>query len=129
MLFITAYLFCNGFQDYKFERISSVLGDVKMTVTQIKAGKQHNAIPAEVELVVDVRVNECYTNEEIVQTLQENTPCSSIIPRSTRLNSSSIPLDHELVKAGIELGRTTLWFTNAFRPSDINMPFFKIRSR
>jgi acetylornithine deacetylase len=94
------------FQDYKFERTSSVLGDVKMTVTQIKAGKQHNAIPGEVELVVDVRVNECYTNEEIVQTLQENAPCSSIIPRSTRLNSSSIPLEHELVKAGTELGRT-----------------------
>jgi acetylornithine deacetylase len=95
------------FQDYKFDRTSTVLGDVKMTITQIKAGKQHNAIPAEVELVVDVRVNECYTNEEIVQTLQEDAPCLSIIPRSTRLNSSFIPLDHELVKAGTELGRTT----------------------
>ena len=48
------------FQEYKFEKKSPVLGDVKMTVTQIKAGKQHNAVPAEVELVIDVRVNDRY---------------------------------------------------------------------
>jgi acetylornithine deacetylase len=83
------------------------LGDVKMTVTQINAGKQHNAVPADVNLVVDVRVNDKYSNEEIVDILQKESPCDSIIPRSLRLNSSSIPLDHDLVKAGLELGRTT----------------------
>ncbi|MGC1632497.1 MAG: peptidase dimerization domain-containing protein, partial [Gelidibacter sp.] len=95
------------FKDYKFEKVSPVLGEVKLTVSQIKAGKQHNAVPAEVDLVVDVRVNDCYTNEEIVAILQKESPCSSIIPRSLRLNSSSIPIDHALVKAGIALGRTT----------------------
>ena len=78
-----------------------------MTVTQIHAGMQHNAVPADVSLVIDVRVNDKYTNKEIVDILQKESPCTSITPRSLRLNSSSIPLDHDLVKAGLELGRTT----------------------
>ena len=95
------------FKDYKFEKVSAVLGEVKLTVSKIKAGKQHNAVPAEVDLVIDVRVNDCYTNAEIVSILQKESPCSSIIPRSLRLNSSSIPKEHALVKAGIALGRET----------------------
>jgi acetylornithine deacetylase len=95
------------FNNYRFERVSAVLGAVKMTVSQIQAGKQHNAIPAHVDLVIDVRVNDCYTNQEIVAILQNEAPCDSITPRSTRLNSSSIPMEHELVQAGIALGRTT----------------------
>ncbi|MDP5081676.1 MAG: M20 family metallo-hydrolase [Winogradskyella sp.] len=95
------------FRDYRFEKKSPVLGDVKMTVTQIKAGKQHNAVPSEVELVIDVRVNDKYTNQEIADILTKNSPCSSINPRSLRLNSSSIPIHHDLVKAGIAIGRET----------------------
>ena len=95
------------FQDYRFEKTSEVLGAVKMTVTQINGGNQHNAVPAEVDLVVDVRVNDCYSNQEIVDILQKKSPCHSIVPRSTKLNSSSIPLDHELVKAGVAMGRST----------------------
>lgn len=95
------------FKDYKFEKVSPVLGEVKLTVSQIHAGKQHNAVPAEVDLVIDVRVNDCYTNAEIVEILQKESPCSSIVPRSLRLNSSSIPKDHALVQAGIALGRDT----------------------
>lgn len=95
------------FKDYKFDRPSPSLGDVKMTVTQIQAGVQHNAIPSEVNLVVDVRVTDAYDNEEIVKILQETSPCDSIIPRSTRLNSSGISKDHELVQAGIKLGMST----------------------
>ncbi len=95
------------FQNYEFEKQSDVLGPVKMTVTQINAGKQHNAVPAEVDLVIDVRVNDKYTNTEIVEILKKEAPCSSIEPRSLRLNSSSIPVTHELVKAGIALGRKT----------------------
>ncbi|MDX1470447.1 MAG: M20/M25/M40 family metallo-hydrolase, partial [Flavobacteriaceae bacterium] len=95
------------FKEYRFEKSSKTLGDVKMTVTQIKGGKQHNAIPAEVYLVIDVRVNDCYTNQEIVDILEKDSPCSTIKARSLRLNSSSIPMDHPLVLAGIELGRKT----------------------
>ena len=93
------------FHEFTFEKTSSVLGDVKMTVTQINAGKQHNAVPANVHLVVDVRVNDAYTNKEVVDILQKEAPCSEIIPRSLRLNSSSIPEKHPLVQAGIKLGR------------------------
>ena len=95
------------FKDVKFDKTSKALGDVKLTVTQINAGKQHNVVPADVELVIDVRVNDKYTNAEIAEFLQKNAPCSSIVPRSLHLNSSSIPIDHPLVKAGIALGRTT----------------------
>ncbi|REE27564.1 acetylornithine deacetylase [Winogradskyella pacifica] len=95
------------FKDYQFARNSPVLGDVKMTVTQINAGKQHNAVPAEVDLVIDVRVNDKYTNQQIEEILIRKSPCTSIKARSLRLNSSSIPINHELVEAGIELGRET----------------------
>jgi acetylornithine deacetylase len=95
------------FKDYTFDRSSNSLGDVKITVTQINAGKQHNAVPANVKLVVDVRVNDKYSNQEIVDILQKEAPCDSIIPRSIKLNSSSIPVNHDLVKAGIAIGRTT----------------------
>lgn len=94
-------------QEFKFEKKSPLLGDVKMTVTQINGGRQHNAIPAEVALVIDVRVNDKYTNQEISDILVKNAPCSSINARSLRLNSSSIPISHPLVLAGVELGRET----------------------
>jgi acetylornithine deacetylase len=95
------------FKDYEFDRSSNALGDVKLTVTQINAGKQHNAVPASVDLVIDVRVNDKYTNREIANILQNEAPCASITPRSLNLNSSSIPVEHELVQAGIAMGRET----------------------
>ena len=95
------------FENYQFDKESEVLGKVKMTVTQINAGKQHNAVPAEVNFVVDVRVNDCYSNTEIADILSTTAPCDTIVPRSLRLNSSSIPLDHELVQSGIALSRKT----------------------
>ncbi len=95
------------FQDFKFEKPSEALGDVKMTVTQINAGKQHNVVPAHVDLVVDVRVNDAYSNQEIATILQEQSPCTKITPRSLRLNSSCISTDHALIKAGIAMGRET----------------------
>lgn len=95
------------FKDFTFEKTSPTLGDVKMTVTQINAGKQHNVVPAHVDLVIDVRVNDAYSNQEIAAILQEKAPCTRITPRSLRLNSSSISLEHDLVKAGILMGRKT----------------------
>ena len=95
------------FKDFKFEKTSEALGDVKMTVTQITAGKQHNVVPAHVDLVIDVRVNDAYSNQEIADILQEKSPCTAITPRSVCLNSSAISLNHDLVKAGIAIGRET----------------------
>ncbi|MCK0161550.1 M20 family metallo-hydrolase [Allomuricauda sp. F6463D] len=94
------------FKDYSFEKVSDALGEVKLTVTQINAGKQHNVVPAQVNLVVDVRVNDCYSNEEIAATLQKEAPCK-VTPRSLRLNSSCIDPEHDLVKSGLALGRKT----------------------
>jgi acetylornithine deacetylase len=95
------------FKNFKFKKPSVALGDVKMTVTQINAGKQHHVVPAQANLVIDVRVNDAYSNQEIATILQEQSPCSKITPRSLRLNSSSISIDHDLVKAGISMGRET----------------------
>ncbi len=95
------------FKDFKFKKSSKILGDVKITVTQINAGKQHNAVPADVKLVIDVRVNDAYTNNEIADILIREAPCDDIVPRSLKLNASSIPIEHELVQAGIALGRAT----------------------
>ncbi len=95
------------FENFKFDKVSEVLGKVKLTVTQINAGSQHNVVPAKVELVIDVRVNDQYSNAEIERILKENAPVDEIRARSLRLNSSSIPVDHELVKAGLELGMKT----------------------
>lgn len=95
------------FKDFKFEKTSEALGDVKLTVTQVNAGSQHNVVPGHVDLVIDVRVNDAYSNAEIAEILQAQSPCTSIKPRSLRLNSSSIPVDHPLVKEGVVMGRTT----------------------
>ncbi|MCL4161076.1 UNVERIFIED_CONTAM: hypothetical protein GTU68_025513, partial [Idotea baltica] len=65
------------------------------------------AIVGEPTLVIDVRVNDAYSNAEVAKILQENAPVASIKPRSLRLNSSSIPVNHDLIKAGIAMGRTT----------------------
>jgi acetylornithine deacetylase len=97
-----------------------------LTVTQISAGKQHNAIPAGVSLVVDVRVNDQYSNLEISDILQKSAPCDSIIPRSLRLNSSFIPLEHPLVQAGIEIGRETYGSPTLSDQSVLSCPSLKL---
>ncbi|MTI41681.1 peptidase dimerization domain-containing protein, partial [Fulvivirga lutimaris] len=93
-------------EQYQFPKVSDLLGPVKMTVTQINAGQQHNVVPDQCHFVVDVRVNECYSNEEVFSIIDEHTK-SEMKARSFRLNSSSIPLDRPFVQGGINLGRTT----------------------
>ena len=94
------------FQNLSLERKSDFLGDVKVTVTQVNAGEEHNVVPASVHMVVDVRVNDQYSNYELAKILTESAPCE-MTPRSLHLNSSSIVMEHELVQAGIALGRKT----------------------
>jgi len=96
----------NWFDTYQFPKISDALGKVKMTVSQINAGKQHNVVPSELNFVVDCRVTDAYSNKEIADIISENTKCE-VTPRSLRLNSSFIDPDHEFVKAGIALGKKT----------------------
>ncbi len=90
-------------RSYQFEKNSDLLGPVKMTVTQIEAGTQHNVVPDTCRFVVDIRTNEQYTNEDIFVILQTNLR-SELRARSLRLNSSSIPLNHPLVQQGKALG-------------------------
>lgn len=94
------------FENYRFNKVSDFLGPVKMTVTQIQAGSQHNVIPSEVDIVVDVRVNDCYTNREINDILVSEAPCQ-MRARSLRLGASSAPTDHPIVLAAKALGRST----------------------
>ncbi|MGB5699043.1 M20 family metallo-hydrolase [Muriicola sp.] len=113
------------FKNFKFPKISEVLGAVKVTVTQINGGSQHNVVPAKVDLVIDVRVNDCYTNQEIVSILQKQAPCE-INPRSLRLNSSSIPKDHPLVQSGLSLGRTTYGSPTLSDQAALSCPSLKL---
>ena len=112
-------------QAFTFEKSSAVLGPVKLTVTQVNAGKQHNVVPATVDLVIDVRVNDCYSNQEIVDLLQKEAPLS-LTPRSTDLNSSSIPVDHPLVQAGIALGRETYGSPTLSDQAKLSCPSLKL---
>jgi acetylornithine deacetylase len=76
-----------------------------MSVTVIETpNKAHNVVPAECRFVVDTRINECYSFEEVLEQVRANVRCT-VTPRSTRLRSTLIPLDHPLVKAGQALGR------------------------
>jgi acetylornithine deacetylase len=86
------------FRSYQFEKVSPILGPVKMNVTMIEAGYQHNMIPDHCHFVVDVRTTPGYTNLEILETIKEHT-LSELIPRSTRLNPSGLSEDHLLVQA------------------------------
>lgn len=113
------------FKNYEFEKISDVLGPVKMTVTQINAGKNHNVVPSECNLVVDIRVNNCYTNLEVLEIIK-NSINAKITPRSIHLNSSSINVNHSLVQAGIHLGRSTYGSPTLSDQSVLNCQSVKI---
>ena len=95
----------NKISKIKFEKKSNLLDDVKLTVTQINAGVQHNVVPAEVKLVLDARINDKYTNTEIYNVLKDELNCE-VVPRNLDLNSSSIPENHKIIKAGNKLGFT-----------------------
>lgn len=94
------------FRSFQFPEISEFLGPVKMTVSQIEAGTQHNVVPDACRFVVDVRTNECYSNEAAFAIIDAHTQCD-VTPRSFRLNSSRIDPSHPIVQRGIALGRTT----------------------
>ena len=92
-------------QTYQFEKVSEFIGPVKMTVTSIETeNKAHNVVPSECKFIIDVRINEHYTHEEVLEVIEKNLQ-STVTMRSDRLRSSMIALDHPLVKAGLKLER------------------------
>lgn len=113
------------FRNFRFEKISTALGEVKMTVTSVGTeNKAHNVVPASCSFVVDIRVTDLYTHEEILAIIQQNVAVE-IRPRSTRLRSSFIAMDHPIVKAGITLGKTTYGSPTASDQALIPLPSLK----
>lgn len=112
------------FRSYEYEKKSELLGNVKMTVTQIISGTQHNVIPDKCSFVVDVRSNEMYSNQEILAEIVRHVDCE-VQPRSTRLSSTATPLDHAVVKRGLELKRSL--FGSPTLSDQSLMPFASIK--
>ncbi|MFD2999002.1 M20 family metallo-hydrolase [Pontibacter toksunensis] len=94
------------FQQYQFPNESEYLGPVKMSVTMVQAGTQHNVVPDTCKFTVDVRLTDAYTMEEVLDVIQLHVK-AAVTPRSMRLKPSAIPIAHPLVQAGIHLGRKT----------------------
>jgi len=115
----------NWFITYKFPKVSETLGPIKMSVTVIHAGSQHNVVPDKCEFVVDVRVTDAYKNEEIFEIIKQHVTCD-VKPRSLRLTPSSISMDHPIVKAGLKLGRTTYGSPTTSDQALMNFPSLKL---
>jgi acetylornithine deacetylase len=115
----------NWFKTYEFAKKSALFGPVKMSVTIIEAGSQHNVVPAVCNFTVDVRVTDSYRNEEVLKIISQNVDCD-VNPRSTRLKPSSISLEHPIVRAGISLGRETYGSPTTSDQALLDIPSLKM---
>lgn len=113
------------FRTYRFPKESESFGAVKMSVTIINAGSQHNVVPAICVFTVDVRVTDAYRNEEVLEIIRQHVNCE-VKPRSVRLKSSSIDKTHPIVQAGIKLGRTTYGSPTTSDQALLDIPSLKI---
>jgi acetylornithine deacetylase len=113
------------FRSFRFPKESEVFGPVKMSVTIINAGSQHNVVPATCNFTVDVRVTDAYRNEEVLEMIRNNVSCE-VKPRSVRLKPSKIDKDHPIVQAGIKLGRTTYGSPTTSDQSLLDIPSLKV---
>lgn len=113
------------FRSYEFAKKSELFGPVKMSVTIIEAGSQHNVVPATCKFTVDVRITDAYRNEEVLKIIRQNVICD-VNPRSTRLKPSSISKDHAIVKAGIALGRETYGSPTTSDQALLDIPSLKM---
>ncbi|MBP5513405.1 MAG: M20 family metallo-hydrolase [Bacteroidaceae bacterium] len=115
----------NTLRNYQFDKESSLLGPIKVSVTQIQAGTQHNVVPDECRFVADVRTTDAYTNEETAALLQQAVK-SQLTPRSTRIHASAISEDHPLVVAARRLGLETFVSPTTSDMSQMRCPSIKI---
>ncbi|WP_158828110.1 M20 family metallo-hydrolase [Mucilaginibacter lacusdianchii] len=113
------------FRTYRFPKESEQFGPIKMSVTIINAGSQHNVVPASCTFTVDVRVTDAYRNEEVLELIREQVSCE-VKPRSIRLKPSSIDKNHPIVQAGIALGRTTYGSPTTSDQSLLDIPSLKV---
>ena len=114
----------NWLTTYQFPKVSPTLGPIKLSVTLINAGTQHNVVPDACTFTVDVRVTEQYTLEEVIETIRANVR-AEVRPRSIRLKPSSIPIEHPIVKAGLALGRHTYGSPTTSDQAVLNCPSLK----
>ncbi len=111
-------------QNFQFAKKSELLGPVKMSVTMVNGGTQHNVVPDACMFTVDIRTTEMYSNKEVLETLSKN--CSSeMIPRSLRLRPSSIAMNHPFVVAGKKLGRKVYGSPTTSDQALMNFPSLK----
>lgn len=110
---------------YTFPKVSELLGPVNISVTIINAGTQHNVVPDNCRFTADIRMNELYTHEEVLEIIKQHIQ-SDVQPRSMRIRSSSIAHDHPLVKAGLSLGRTTYGSPTTSDKALMNFPALKM---
>jgi acetylornithine deacetylase len=113
------------FHTYRFPKESEVFGPIKMSVTIINAGSQHNVVPASCTFTVDVRVTDAYRNEEVLEIIRQHVSCD-VNPRSIRLKPSKIDKVHPIVQAGISLGRTTYGSPTTSDQSLLDIPSLKV---
>lgn len=113
------------FRDYRFPKESPLLGPVKMSVTVVNAGTQHNVVPDRCTFTVDVRSNECYTNQEIFEIVKQHIS-SEAVARSFRLSSSHIDTNHPLVERAVSLGRTPFGSPTLSDQALMSFPSFKM---
>lgn len=112
-------------ENAQLPKISPSLGPVKMTVTMVHAGTQHNVVPDECSFVIDVRSNECYSNQEVFSILDVNLD-SEIKARSYRLTSSGVPIDLPIVQRGLSLGMSTFGSPTLSDQAFMHFPSLKI---
>lgn len=112
-------------RDYKFEKVSDLLGPTKMQCTVVNSGTQHNVVPDECKFIIDVRTNEHYTNEEVFEFLQGKLK-SEIKARSFHLHSSSIPADHPLIRRCVEMGMKLFGSPTLSDQALMRFPSFKL---
>ncbi|WP_237586885.1 M20 family metallo-hydrolase [Pontibacter russatus] len=113
------------FQNYRFPEESEHLGPVKMSVTVVQAGTQHNVVPDNCQFTVDVRLTDKYSMEEVLGIIRQHVK-AEVKPRSMRLRPSSIPKEHPLVQAGLRLGRLTYGSPTTSDQALLPMPSLKM---
>ena len=112
-------------RDYKFEKVSEFLGPTKMTLTVVNAGTQHNVIPDKCTMLVDIRTNEFYDNEEVYNFICRHLK-SECKAHSFRLKSSRIAPEHPLIKKCVAMGMKPFGSPTLSDQALMSFPSFKL---
>lgn len=112
-------------RDYKFEKVSEFLGPTKMTLTVVNAGTQHNVIPDKCTMLVDIRTNEFYDNEEVYEFICQHLK-SEVKAHSFRLKSSRIDPEHPLIKKCVAMGMKPFGSPTLSDQALMHFPSFKL---